>query len=143
VYPFSGIPPGAYAVTVVANGFAGFHEENVVVAAGHLAAINASLKIDLHSTDKLHGDYFVQGNNSSFNSRNPYTTTQPPYHFTDMQGDINGRSAKSSLSSWVRSGRPVTISPSSTPLCLRPPPVAAIHAGRLQPLHQSANRTSH
>ena len=41
-------------------------------------------------TDKLHGEYFVQGNDSSFNSRNPYTTTQPPYHSTDMQGDVNG-----------------------------------------------------
>lgn len=191
MYRFTGTPPGRYTVTVVANGFAGFHKENVAVAAGHLAVINVSLKIDVQQqqidvsddtldsspdkngsaivmkgrdldaladnprdlqqqleaiagadpetgaqffidgftggklppksaireirinqnpysaqydafgrgrieiftkpgTDKLHGEYFIQGNNSSFNSRNPYTTTQPPYHSTDMQGDING-----------------------------------------------------
>jgi len=194
-YRFNGISPGTYTITVVANGFAGLHKENVIVAAGHLAVVNASLQIDVQQqqvdvsgdtldtspdknggaivmkgrdldaladnpqdlqqqlqaiagadpesgaqffvdgfsggklppkssireirinqdpysaqydtfgrgrieiftkpgTDKLHGDYFVQGNDSSFNSRNPFTTTQPPYHSTDMQGDINGPLSK-------------------------------------------------
>jgi hypothetical protein len=41
-------------------------------------------------TDKLHGDFYVNGNDSSFNSRNPYVEEQPPYHSTYMEGDING-----------------------------------------------------
>ena len=45
-YHFNGISPGNYTITVVANGFAGFHKENVIVAAGHLAVVNASLQID-------------------------------------------------------------------------------------------------
>jgi hypothetical protein len=185
------LPPGTYTVTAVANGFAGFHKDNVVLAPGHPVRLNVALKIDVQQqqinvsdetldsspdkngsaiiikgrdldaladnpqdlqlqleamsgadpetgaqffidgfsggklppkssireirinqnpysaqydalgmgrieiftkpgTDKLHADLYVLGNNSSFNSRNPYTTTQPPYHSIDAQGDING-----------------------------------------------------
>lgn len=185
------LTPGVFTVTVVANGFAGFHKENVVLAAGHPVRLNAALKIDVQQqqvnvsdetldsspdkngsaivlkgrdldaladnpqdlqlqlqamagansqngaqffidgfsggklppkssireirinqnpysaqydalgwgrieiftkpgTDKLHGDFFMLGNDSSFNSRNPYTATQPPYHSIDTQGDVNG-----------------------------------------------------
>jgi Carboxypeptidase regulatory-like domain len=41
-------------------------------------------------TDKLHGDFYINGNDSSFNSRNPFVQEQPPYHSTYAQGDING-----------------------------------------------------
>ncbi len=41
-------------------------------------------------TDKLHADLFVEGNDSSFNSRNPYVQQQPPYYSTMLDGDVNG-----------------------------------------------------
>lgn len=41
-------------------------------------------------TDKLHGDFYMNGNDSSFNARNPYVQEQPPYHSLYAEGDING-----------------------------------------------------
>ncbi len=40
--------------------------------------------------DKLHVDYFMSGNDSSFNSKNPFVTTQPPYYSYQYGGDVNG-----------------------------------------------------
>ncbi|HEX4154855.1 MAG TPA: carboxypeptidase-like regulatory domain-containing protein [Acidobacteriaceae bacterium] len=42
-------------------------------------------------TDKLHGNFQINGNPSQFNSGNPLTTTyQPPYHTTFMFGNLTG-----------------------------------------------------
>jgi hypothetical protein len=41
-------------------------------------------------TDKLHGDYWMQGNDSSWNAKNPFVTTQPPYYSYQFEGDVNG-----------------------------------------------------
>ncbi len=46
--------------------------------------------------DKWHGNWWMQGNDSSFNSRNPFVTTQPPYHALELEGDINGPVTKKS-----------------------------------------------
>jgi hypothetical protein len=45
-------------------------------------------------TDKLHGDIFVIGNDSSFNTQNPFVQAQPPYHTTQWNGDIDGPLSK-------------------------------------------------
>ena len=44
---FIAIPSGTYTITVVANGFASFHRDHVVVAAGHLTVVTAILKISV------------------------------------------------------------------------------------------------
>lgn len=41
-------------------------------------------------TDKFHGQAFVQGNDSSFNSSNPFVQSIPPYHTLQYNGSING-----------------------------------------------------
>lgn len=41
-------------------------------------------------SDTWHGDLWTQINDSSFNSRNPFVTVQPPYHSLQLWGDING-----------------------------------------------------
>ncbi|HEU4982795.1 MAG TPA: carboxypeptidase regulatory-like domain-containing protein, partial [Acidobacteriaceae bacterium] len=41
-------------------------------------------------TGKWHGNVFLQGNDSSFNSRNPFVKTQPPYHSFSLQGGVSG-----------------------------------------------------
>ena len=40
--------------------------------------------------DKLHGDYWMQGNDSPWNAPNPFVTTQPPYYMYQYDGDLNG-----------------------------------------------------
>jgi Carboxypeptidase regulatory-like domain len=40
--------------------------------------------------DKLHGDYWMQGNNSPWNAPNPFVRSQPPYHSYMFDGDLNG-----------------------------------------------------
>jgi len=40
--------------------------------------------------DTWHGDIFNEDNESSFNSRNPFVSTQPPYHDVEIWGDLNG-----------------------------------------------------
>lgn len=47
-------------------------------------------------TDKWHGNLFMQGNDSSFNSRNPFVTVQPPYHSFDLFGGVDGPVTKHS-----------------------------------------------
>ena len=47
-------------------------------------------------TDKLHGQFLTQGNDSSFNTANPFTTVIPAYHSIQYSGNMNG-----SLSKWA------------------------------------------
>jgi hypothetical protein len=41
-------------------------------------------------TDKLHGQVFVNGNDSAFNTRNPFATQIPSYHSEMFSGNIGG-----------------------------------------------------
>ncbi len=41
-------------------------------------------------SDKFHGYFEAQGNDQSFNSRNPYTPNQPPYHSLLLDGNFSG-----------------------------------------------------
>jgi hypothetical protein len=41
-------------------------------------------------TDKYHGQVFVIGNDSAFNSPNPFAGSQPPYYSTQYNGNIGG-----------------------------------------------------
>ncbi|MGA8937715.1 MAG: carboxypeptidase regulatory-like domain-containing protein [Acidobacteriaceae bacterium] len=41
-------------------------------------------------TDKIHGQFFMEGNDSSFNTSNPYVSVQPPYHSFNVFGDASG-----------------------------------------------------
>ncbi len=40
--------------------------------------------------DTWHADLWTEDNDSSLNSRNPFVTTQPPYHSLEFWGDLNG-----------------------------------------------------
>jgi hypothetical protein len=46
--------------------------------------------------DTWHADLFTEINDSSFNSHNPFVTTQPPYHSLELWGDLNGPVTKHS-----------------------------------------------
>jgi Carboxypeptidase regulatory-like domain/TonB dependent receptor-like, beta-barrel len=46
-------------------------------------------------TDKLHGQVFVSGNDSAFNSPNPFAGPEPPYYTTQYSGNIGGPIKKS------------------------------------------------
>jgi hypothetical protein len=41
-------------------------------------------------TDKLHGSVMTNGNDSSFNSLNPFVTSEPPYYSTFLMGNVSG-----------------------------------------------------
>ena len=41
-------------------------------------------------TDKLHGQFFVQGNDSAFNTGNPFTPNVPPYYRVQYNATVNG-----------------------------------------------------
>jgi hypothetical protein len=41
-------------------------------------------------TDHLHGQFMIQGNDSSFNTGNPFSTTIPPYYSYQYNGTLNG-----------------------------------------------------
>lgn len=47
-------------------------------------------------TDKIHGQFFMDGNTSAFNSRNPFSgnASQPAYHTIFLNGNIGGPLAK-------------------------------------------------
>ncbi len=45
-------------------------------------------------TDKLHGRFFGMGNDSSFNTGNPFTSTIPPYHSIMVNGTLSGALSK-------------------------------------------------
>ncbi|HEV2213961.1 MAG TPA: carboxypeptidase regulatory-like domain-containing protein, partial [Terracidiphilus sp.] len=46
-------------------------------------------------TDQLHGQAFIQGNDSAFNTGNPFITSIPPYHSIQYNGTISGSLNKS------------------------------------------------
>ncbi|HME36100.1 MAG TPA: carboxypeptidase regulatory-like domain-containing protein [Candidatus Sulfotelmatobacter sp.] len=41
-------------------------------------------------TDNFHGQFFVIGNDSSFNSTNPFAGPEPPYYSTQYNGNVGG-----------------------------------------------------
>ena len=41
-------------------------------------------------TDKLHGQFMIQGNDSAFNTGNPYAPSIPPYYSYQYNGTLNG-----------------------------------------------------
>ena len=41
-------------------------------------------------TDKLHGQFMIQGNDDVFNTGNPFTTNIPPYYSYQYNGTLNG-----------------------------------------------------
>jgi hypothetical protein len=45
-------------------------------------------------TDKLHGQFFAQGNDNLFNTGNPFATSIPPYHSIQFNGTLNGPLSK-------------------------------------------------
>ena len=49
-------------------------------------------------TDKFHGMFMFNGNDSAFNSLNPFVTNEPPYYSTFMVGSASG--ALSKKASW-------------------------------------------
>jgi hypothetical protein len=40
--------------------------------------------------DKMHGDLWMQGNDSPWNAPNPFVKSQPPYYSYQYDGDVNG-----------------------------------------------------
>ncbi|HTJ29181.1 MAG TPA: carboxypeptidase regulatory-like domain-containing protein [Acidobacteriaceae bacterium] len=47
-------------------------------------------------SDKLHGEFWTQGNDSVTNARNPFVTEQPDYYTWYYEGDLNGPLTKKS-----------------------------------------------
>ena len=45
-------------------------------------------------TDKLHGQFFASGNDSGFNSRNPFASQVPAYHTVMFDGNLGGALGK-------------------------------------------------
>lgn len=45
-------------------------------------------------TDKLHGQFFLQGNHKIFNTGNPFSSTIPAYHSYQFNGTLNGALSK-------------------------------------------------
>ena len=45
-------------------------------------------------TDKLHGQFFAQGNDNAFNTGNPFTSNLPSYHSFQFNGTLNGSLSK-------------------------------------------------
>ena len=50
-------------------------------------------------TDKYHGQFFALGNDSAFNSANPFAGSEPPYYSTQYSGNIGGPSGRKPHSS--------------------------------------------
>lgn len=46
--------------------------------------------------DHWHGTWYTEGNDSTFNSRNPFVTEEPPYHSLEMYADVDGPVTKHS-----------------------------------------------
>lgn len=46
-------------------------------------------------TDKYHGQFFVIGNDSAFNSKNPFAGVEAPYYSTQYNGNVGGPLGKS------------------------------------------------
>ena len=45
-------------------------------------------------TDKLHGQFFIQGNDSHFNTGNPFTSSIPDYYSYQFNGTVSGAISK-------------------------------------------------
>ncbi len=45
-------------------------------------------------TDKLHGQFFIQGNDKPFNTGNPFTSTIPSYYSYQFNGTVSGAISK-------------------------------------------------
>jgi hypothetical protein len=45
-------------------------------------------------TDKLHGQIFVNGSASAFNTANPFVVNEPPYHTLQYDGNVSGALGK-------------------------------------------------
>jgi hypothetical protein len=45
-------------------------------------------------TDKLHGQFFIQGNDKPFNTGNPFTNTIPSYYSYQFNGTVSGAISK-------------------------------------------------
>ena len=45
-------------------------------------------------TDKLHGQFFIQGNDKPFNTGNPFTSTIPDYYSYQFNGTVSGAISK-------------------------------------------------
>jgi len=45
-------------------------------------------------TGKMHGDLWLLGNDSTFNTQNPFVKAQPPYHRLEINADVNGPISK-------------------------------------------------
>ena len=45
-------------------------------------------------TDKLHGQFFLQGNDKAFNTGNPFTPVIPPYYSYQFNGTVSGALSK-------------------------------------------------
>jgi hypothetical protein len=45
-------------------------------------------------TDKLHGQFFLQGNDKAFNTGNPFTSTIPAYYSYQFNGTVSGAISK-------------------------------------------------
>jgi len=45
-------------------------------------------------TDKLHGQFFIQGNDKAFNTGNPFTQNIPPYYSYQFNGTLSGALSK-------------------------------------------------
>jgi hypothetical protein len=58
-------------------------------------------------TDKYHGDLFVDGNDSAFNSLNPFTPDVPPYHSELFHGSIGGPISKKASFFFNAEGRQI------------------------------------
>ena len=52
-------------------------------------------------TDKVHGSLMLMGNDSAFNSLNPFVSSEPPYYTTFANGSIGGALGKNT--SWFAS----------------------------------------
>ncbi len=62
--------------------------------------------------DKLHAEYWMQGNNSPWNAQNPFVTEQPPYYMYQFDSDVNGPLGKNAsyfFSIWHRQAINVSV----------------------------------
>jgi hypothetical protein len=78
-------------------------------------------------TDKLHGTLMMNGNDSAFNSLNPFVTSEPPYYSTFMMGNVGGSLSKKAsffVSVFRRSQQDNTIVNADTSLDASGNPVA-------------------
>jgi hypothetical protein len=83
-------------------------------------------------TDKLHGQFFVQGNDSSFNTGNPFTKDLPAYDSYQFNGSVSG--AMSKWSSFFFTGEQRNTSDAYVYTAqLAPPPTAPVTGGVYSP----------